>query len=93
MENTSVRSMTGFGAAVCEKEDYKITIEVKSVNNRYKDVSAHLPAGLRTLEPLINDHLNKYSLRGKIDIYVNIYYDVYWIVFLQIWHPMNYYTL
>ncbi|WP_132547830.1 YicC/YloC family endoribonuclease [Pectinatus cerevisiiphilus] len=71
MENTSVRSMTGFGAAVCEKEDYKITIEVKSVNNRYKDVSAHLPAGLRTLEPLINDHLNKYSLRGKIDIYVN----------------------
>nr|WP_196594884.1 YicC/YloC family endoribonuclease [Pectinatus sottacetonis] len=63
--------MTGFGTAVCEKENYKISIEIKSVNNRYKDVSSHLPLGLRSLETIINDHLNKYSLRGKIDIYIN----------------------
>lgn len=63
--------MTGFGTAACDKENYKITIEIKSVNNRYKDVSAHLPMGLRSLEQVINDCLNKYSLRGKIDIYVN----------------------
>lgn len=71
IEKLSVRSMTGFGTAVCEKDKYKIAIEIKAVNNRYKDVSAHLPLELRTFEAVINEHLNKYSLRGKIDIYVN----------------------
>lgn len=63
--------MTGFGAASCEKKNYTISIEIKSVNNRYKDVSTHLPLGLRSLEALINERLNEYSLRGKIDIYVS----------------------
>lgn len=70
-KNSAVRSMTGFGTAVCNKNNYTISVEIKSVNNRYKDVAAHLPPGLRALEVIINDYLNKYSLRGKIDVYVN----------------------
>lgn len=71
IDELNVRSMTGFGTAVCEKDTYKMSIEIKSVNNRFKDVYAHLPAGLRSLESIINEHLNQYALRGKIDIYVN----------------------
>ena len=49
----------------------KIGVEMKAVNNRYRDVSVRMPNMLRSLETDIVGVLNEYNLRGKIDIYIN----------------------
>lgn len=66
-----LRSMTGFGASSFDDGTYKIGIEIKAVNNRYRDISIRLPGQLRALESAITEVLNKYGLRGKIDVFVN----------------------
>ena len=66
-----IRSMTGFGSATFDNGIYKIGVEMKVVNNRYRDISIRMPSGLRALEASIVEALNKYALRGKIDIYIN----------------------
>lgn len=66
-----LRSMTGFGASSFDDGTYKIGIEIKAVNNRYRDISIRLPGQLRALEGAITAVLNKYGLRGKIDVFVN----------------------
>lgn len=66
-----IRSMTGFGSATFDNGIYKIGVEMKAVNNRYRDISIRMPSGLRALEASIVEALNKYALRGKIDIYIN----------------------
>lgn len=63
--------MTGFGSATFDNGVYKIGIEIKAVNNRYKDISVRLPSVLRPLEANIVRVLNNYGLRGKIDVFVN----------------------
>lgn len=65
------RSMTGFGSAQFDDGKYKIGVEMKAVNNRYRDVSVRMPSTLRSLETDIISVLNEYNLRGKIDIYIN----------------------
>ena len=65
------RSMTGFGSAQFDDGQYKIGVEMKAVNNRYRDVSVRMPSTLRSLETDIISVLNEYNLRGKIDIYIN----------------------
>ena len=66
-----IRSMTGFGSATFDNGIYKIGVGMKAVNNRYRDISIRMPSGLRALEASIVEALNKYALRGKIDIYIN----------------------
>lgn len=63
--------MTGFGSAQFDDGTYKIGVEMKAVNNRYRDVSVRMPSVLRPLETDIINVLNKYNLRGKIDIFIN----------------------
>lgn len=65
------RSMTGFGSAQFDDGKYKIGVEIKAVNNRYRDISVRMPSILRPLETNIISVLNGYDLRGKIDIYIN----------------------
>ena len=66
-----LRSMTGFGSAIVDNGTYKFSVEIKAVNNRYKDIAIRMPSSLRALEASIVELLNKYMLRGKIDIYIN----------------------
>ena len=45
-----MRSMTGFGSNESTNEIYKINIEIKSVNNRFKDIRFRMPNFLSFLE-------------------------------------------
>lgn len=65
-----IRSMTGFGRGELSQNDKKLTIEMKSVNHRYLDVSIKLPKKLNFYEALIRNMLKKYVERGKTDIYI-----------------------
>ena len=64
------KSMTGFGRAEYSSETEKLTVEIKSVNHRYFDVSVKLPRKLNALDPIIRQKAKDFAKRGKIDIYI-----------------------
>lgn len=68
---TNVRSMTGYGRGEHIAEDRKFTIELKSVNHRYNDISIKLPRSLASIEDKIKKHIMKQVFRGKTDVYVS----------------------
>lgn len=65
------RSMTGFGRAVAEQNGRTITVEIKSVNNRFLDCSVRLPRKWAALEDRIKSFLQSRGFaRGKVDVSV-----------------------
>ena len=62
--------MTGFGRSEISNEERKITVEMKSVNHRYCDISIKLPKKLNFFEAGIRNLLKKYVGRGKVDVYI-----------------------
>lgn len=69
--NNCVRSMTGYGRGEHIAEDRKFTVEMKSVNHRYNDISVKLPRSLASLEDKIKKRIMKNVFRGKTDVYIN----------------------
>lgn len=62
--------MTGFGRCEVTEGERKITVEMKSVNHRYLDVSMKMPKKLNFFESSIRAELKKYAERGKVDIFI-----------------------
>lgn len=67
-----IRSMTGFGRGVSLEGAKKITVEIKSVNHRYLDLSIKLPRKCNAFEGEIRSYLKSKILRGKVDVYVSL---------------------
>ena len=67
-----IYSMTGYGTAKGKIEDLDVTIELKSVNNRYLDTSVRVPRGFVFLEDKIKSASQSKLSRGKIDVFVTI---------------------
>ena len=65
-----IKSMTGFGRCEIQKEARKFTVELKSVNHRYLDVSIRMPKKLNFFETSIRTLLKSYANRGKVDIFI-----------------------
>ena len=66
-----IRSMTGYGRGENFANDRKFTVEIKSVNHRYNDISIKLPRSMNPLEDKIKKFLMKEIFRGKTDVYIN----------------------
>ena len=67
-----IRSMKGFGHGEASNDkNQKVTVEMKSVNHRYCDISLKLPKKLAMFEANIRNIMKEYASRGKIDIYVS----------------------
>lgn len=62
--------MTGFGRAEVVTDERKITIELKSVNHRYLDLSIKMHKKLSFLEGAIRNLMKTYIQRGKVDVYI-----------------------
>lgn len=67
-----IKSMTGFGSASGVSGKLEISIEVKSVNNRYLDCSVKIPRVYYSLEETIKSFVQSRISRGKVDVYVSI---------------------
>lgn len=67
-----ITSMTGFGKAEINENGHTITVEVKSVNNRYCDISIYLPQPVRSLEPKLKDIILQKVQRGKLNVSIRI---------------------
>jgi uncharacterized protein (TIGR00255 family) len=68
----SAESMTGFGEASAQSENYVVSVEVKSVNNRFKDIRFKMPGTLSSLEIEFKKELNDLFSRGTFDVYLNV---------------------
>lgn len=66
------QSMTGFAHAVAEAKNYVVSVEIKSVNNRFKDIRFKMPSSLSALEIELKKELNDLFSRGTFDVYVNV---------------------
>lgn len=69
-----IKSMTGFGKAIAETPQKKITIEIKSLNSRQLDLNTKLPWLYREKEPEIRNLVSQKLGRGKIELAV--YFDI-----------------
>lgn len=64
-------SMTGFGKGTFALDGRELTVELKSVNNRFLDISMRLPRVLSPLEDTFRHALQDRLSRGHVDVYVN----------------------
>lgn len=64
-------SMTGFGRGESENKQYKIVIEIKSVNHRYNDIIIKMPKKLNVLEEKMKAKIKNYVNRGRVEVFVN----------------------
>ncbi len=67
-----IKSMTGYGSASGTVDDLEITIELKSVNNRYLDTSVRLPRSFLFAEDAIKSAVQSHISRGKVDVFVSV---------------------
>ena len=64
-------SMTGFGRGEASSGALKFTVEIRSVNHRFCDVSIRIPRTFSYLEDLLRQIVLKKLSRGKVDVFVN----------------------
>ena len=64
-------SMTGFGRASAQKQDYLVTVEIRTVNNRYLDISSRISRSLSEYEADAKEIIRKHLNRGRIYVAMN----------------------
>ncbi len=68
-----IRSMTGFGRGESSSNGFQVTVEVKTLNSRYLDISIRVPQSIQHHEFDIKEEVQKKLSRGKV--HVNVYVD------------------
>lgn len=67
-----IKSMTGYGSAKGAADGFEITVELKSVNNRYLDTSVRLPRSFIFAEDAVKSAVQSHISRGKVDVFVTV---------------------
>ena len=67
-----IKSMTGYGSAKGTVEGLTISVELKSVNNRYLDTSVRLPRSFLFAEDAVKAAVQRHISRGKVDVFVSV---------------------
>lgn len=68
-----IRSMTGFGRGEATKNDIRVTVEVKTLNSRYLDISPRMPGSIQDKELDLKEIVQENLSRGKV--LLNVYVD------------------
>lgn len=67
-----IKSMTGYGRGQGTFSGGEITVEIKSVNNRYLDCGVKLPRVYSYVEDSVKALVQKHISRGKVDVFITI---------------------
>ncbi len=67
-----IYSMTGYGSAKGDLDGQSVTVELRSVNNRYLDCSVRLPRTLMFAEDKVKEAVSGLVKRGKVDVFVSL---------------------
>jgi len=68
-----MKSMTGYGYAELQNEQVQITLEIKSYNNRYREINVNMPYFLNPLEIRMRDYISDKIQRGKIEMSLRVF--------------------
>ncbi len=63
--------MTGYGRSSLVGEEFSVSVDLKTVNNRFLDVHLRLSAELSSLEPAIKKRVGARLSRGRVDATIN----------------------
>lgn len=66
-----IKSMTGFGRGKYENEGRSYTVDIKSVNHKYTDISVRLPRFLNSEEDKVRKRISSAISRGKVDVLIS----------------------
>jgi uncharacterized protein (TIGR00255 family) len=67
-----IKSMTGFGQGSAEGDDFRVRVDIRSVNNRALDVHTRLPQELSSLEVTLKKQVQAAVKRGRVDLTVMV---------------------
>lgn len=65
-----IKSMTGYGRGENVKDGRKFTVEIRSVNHRYNDITIKMPRAMNYIEDIVKKKLTQQISRGKTDVYI-----------------------
>jgi len=68
-----MKSMTGFGKGAVTENNFSVTVELKTVNNRFLDISLRLSNEMQSIEAEIKRLISSRLSRGRVD--VNVQYE------------------
>lgn len=66
-----IKSMTGFGRADGLIDNLKVTVEIRSVNHKYQELSFKMPKDFFVLEEQLRKKIKEYIGRGRVDLYLS----------------------
>ena len=67
-----MKSMTAYGYAEFQNENYLMTMELKSYNNRYLEISYYAPQYLSAYEAEITETIKAHAQRGHVDVSLKV---------------------
>ncbi|SCL83465.1 YicC/YloC family endoribonuclease [Sporanaerobacter sp. PP17-6a] len=74
IDNTMIKSMTGFGRGESSDGIHSFTVEIKTLNHRYNDIVIKMPKHIGYLEERVKKIIKKYIIRGRVEVYINLEY-------------------
>lgn len=67
-----MQSMTGYGKAEFSTDKLYLSVELKSVNNRFLDLSPKIPRVLMCFDDIIRKTVSSKVARGRVDLFINL---------------------
>ena len=67
-----MKSMTGYGKAMVAGDDFSVSVDLKTVNNRFLDIHLRVGSELAQLEPSIKKRISNRLSRGRVDVTVSM---------------------
>jgi uncharacterized protein (TIGR00255 family) len=65
-----MKSMTGYGRSSFVGDDFSVSVDLKTVNNRFLDVHLRLSSEITSLEAMVKRRVNNRLARGRVDLAV-----------------------
>src|SRR5687768_6057899 len=69
---TIMKSMTGFGRGAASGDGFAVSVEIKTVNNRYLDIHLRVPQELNAIEMSVRKRLKGRLSRGRVDLSISL---------------------
>ena len=66
-----MKSMTGYGRGSADGDTFSVSVDLKTVNNRFLDVHLRLSSELASLEPAVKRQISSRLSRGRVDVTIN----------------------
>ncbi|MDC3416449.1 YicC/YloC family endoribonuclease [Aquibacillus salsiterrae] len=67
-----IKSMTGYGRKVVTVDQLHVTVEIRSVNHRFLDISTKLPHHLFGIENKVKQVIKNHFSRGRVELFLSV---------------------